>query len=69
MVDAMLGRLARWLRILGCDALFEAEILDAELVRLAAAEAAWGDPQVEVGPKLSLADAERVLTHFGSRAR
>ena len=37
--------------------------------RLAAAEAARGDPQVEAGPKLSLADAERILTHFGSRAR
>ncbi len=35
MLDAMLGRLARWLRILGCDALFEAEIPDAELVRRA----------------------------------
>jgi uncharacterized protein with PIN domain len=33
MVDAMLGRLARWLRILGCDAAFDAEISDSDLVR------------------------------------
>ena len=38
MVDAMLGRLARWLRILGCDARFEEEIPDAELVRRALEE-------------------------------
>jgi uncharacterized protein with PIN domain len=33
MVDAMLGGLARWLRILGFDAAFDAEISDEELVR------------------------------------
>ena len=38
MVDAMLGRLVRWLRILGCDAEFDAEIADAELVRRALEE-------------------------------
>ncbi len=38
MLDAMLGRLARWLRILGCDVVFEAEIPDAALVRRALEE-------------------------------
>ncbi len=38
MVDAMLGRLARWLRLMGCDAAFEAEIADADLVRRAIGE-------------------------------
>jgi uncharacterized protein with PIN domain len=33
IADAMLGRLARWLRTLGCDTEFEAEIRDAELAR------------------------------------
>lgn len=33
MVDAMLGGLARWLRILGFDAAFDAEISDEDLVR------------------------------------
>ena len=34
IVDANVGRLARWLRIMGYDALFVAGIDDAELVRL-----------------------------------
>lgn len=38
IVDAMLGRLARWLRVLGYDAAYEAEIEDAELVRRALRE-------------------------------
>jgi uncharacterized protein with PIN domain len=33
--DAMLGRLARWLRVLGYDTLYDAGIEDAELVRRA----------------------------------
>jgi uncharacterized protein with PIN domain len=33
--DAMLGRLARWLRVLGFDVAFEAEIEDADLVERA----------------------------------
>jgi uncharacterized protein with PIN domain len=33
--DAMLGRLARWLRIIGFDTAWEADIPDAELVRQA----------------------------------
>jgi uncharacterized protein with PIN domain len=36
--DAMLGRLARWLRILGYDTRFEPDLQDAELVRRAVAE-------------------------------
>lgn len=36
--DAMLGGLARWLRALGHDTLWEAEIADPELVRRALAE-------------------------------
>jgi uncharacterized protein with PIN domain len=32
-VDAMLGRLARWLRFVGCDATFDADVRDADLAR------------------------------------
>ncbi|MHC4769191.1 MAG: Mut7-C RNAse domain-containing protein [Planctomycetota bacterium] len=35
MADAMLGRLARWLRILGFDTAYEAHIDDGDLVRRA----------------------------------
>ncbi len=35
MADAMLGRLARWLRILGFDTAWEAHIADGDLVRRA----------------------------------
>lgn len=38
MVDAMLGGLARWLRVLGYDAAYEAGIPDGDLVRRAASE-------------------------------
>lgn len=37
--DAMLGRLARWLRILGFDCTYDADIEDEALVRLALEEA------------------------------
>jgi uncharacterized protein len=37
-VDAMLGRLARWLRVLGHDVLFDPTLDDATLVARAAAE-------------------------------
>jgi uncharacterized protein with PIN domain len=37
--DAMLGRLARWLRILGYDTVWEADVGDAALVRRALEEA------------------------------
>jgi uncharacterized protein with PIN domain len=36
--DAMLGRLARWLRTLGFDCAYESEIRDEDLVRRAVAE-------------------------------
>jgi uncharacterized protein with PIN domain len=35
LADAMLGRLARWLRTIGCDTAFEPHIADAELARRA----------------------------------
>ncbi|MDH4207259.1 MAG: Mut7-C RNAse domain-containing protein [Anaerolineae bacterium] len=38
LVDAMLGRLAKWLRLLGYDTLYEATADDHDLVRLARAE-------------------------------
>jgi uncharacterized protein len=38
LVDAMLGRLARWLRVLGFDTLHDPAMHDAALVRLAEAE-------------------------------
>jgi uncharacterized protein with PIN domain len=40
-VDAMLGRLARWLRLLGFDAVFEADVPDEQLVRRALDEERW----------------------------
>ena len=36
--DAMLGRLARWLRVLGFDTAYDSAIADPELVRMAAIE-------------------------------
>ena len=36
--DAMLGRLARWLRLLGFDCSFDPAITDEEIVRLAASD-------------------------------
>jgi uncharacterized protein with PIN domain len=38
IVDAMLGTLAKWLRILGYDTLFDSELDDHQVVRLARAE-------------------------------
>jgi uncharacterized protein len=35
IADAMLGRLARWLRVMGCDTEYYPEIADADLVELA----------------------------------
>jgi uncharacterized protein with PIN domain len=40
-VDAMLGRLARWLRLLGFDAIWEPHVPDAALVRRALEEERW----------------------------
>lgn len=39
LVDGMLGRLARWLRILGYDAVYHPNLHDKELARLARAQA------------------------------
>lgn len=41
IADAMLGRLARWLRILGCDVYYRKSIADAELLRTALEENRW----------------------------
>lgn len=38
VVDAMLGRLARWLRVLGWDAIYDPALSDRAQVELAAAE-------------------------------
>jgi uncharacterized protein with PIN domain len=38
LADAMLGRLARWLRVLGLDVAYDADISDDELVRRALTE-------------------------------
>lgn len=38
LLDGMLGRLARWLRLLGYDAAFEPDLKDIQLVRRARAE-------------------------------
>jgi uncharacterized protein with PIN domain len=38
IADAMLGRLARWLRLMGFDTLYFADISDRELLRLAKAQ-------------------------------
>jgi uncharacterized protein len=40
-VDAMLGRLARWLRLLGFDSVWEADVPDERLVRRALDEQRW----------------------------
>jgi uncharacterized protein with PIN domain len=41
LADAMLGRLARWLRLLGFDTAYEAELSDSDLVRRALEEERW----------------------------
>ena len=38
IVDSMLGRLARWLRLLGCDTLYYPRIEDRRLIRIASEE-------------------------------
>ncbi|RJQ23956.1 MAG: hypothetical protein C4560_00535 [Nitrospiraceae bacterium] len=38
IADSMLGRLARWLRLLGCDTLYWPDIEDRRLVRIAGEE-------------------------------
>lgn len=41
VADAMLGKLARWLRLLGFDTLYDARVSDRDLVRLALTEGRW----------------------------
>ena len=41
LCDAMLGSLARWLRLMGFDTAYEADAEDAALARRAAAEGRW----------------------------
>jgi hypothetical protein len=41
LADAMLGRLARWLRLLGFDTAYAGELPDGEVVRRALAEERW----------------------------
>lgn len=41
IVDAMLGRLARWLRILDLDVVYDADLEDADLVARALREDRW----------------------------
>jgi len=41
LVDGMLGRLAKWLRILGYDTAYDSRLDDNELVRRARAEGRW----------------------------
>ena len=38
VADSMLGSLARWLRMLGCDTVYKKDLEDGELARLASAE-------------------------------
>jgi uncharacterized protein with PIN domain len=63
--DAMLGRLARWLRILGYDTRYEAHVDDADLVRRALEEERViltrdrGLPEEFRVPALVLVEAER----------
>jgi uncharacterized protein with PIN domain len=76
--DAMLGRLARWLRLIGCDTLFDAAASDAQLVRSALQEGRvlltrdrrlpqqWSVPQVLVVRAERLpAQLREVVEHFG----
>lgn len=38
IADAMLGRLAKWMRVIGCDVAYYRKIEDAELIALAATD-------------------------------
>lgn len=76
--DAMLGRLARWLRALGFDTAYDASIADADLVRRAWEEGRWiltCDRRLQEEWRISgclllkgeepLARLAEVLSHFG----
>ncbi len=41
IVDCMLGKLARWLRILGFDTIFDCSLSDEELLNLARSQNRW----------------------------
>ena len=55
VADAMLGRLARWLRALGRDVVFDADLPDDALVRIARADR-----------RLLLTRDRRLCTEYGS---
>jgi uncharacterized protein with PIN domain len=82
MADAMLGRLARWLRILGFDTAWVAHIADGELVRRAVEErrviltrdrALPGEWRISdvvvVGPEEPIAQLHEVVARFGLAER
>jgi uncharacterized protein len=66
-LDAMLGRLARWLRVLGLDATWTADVADAALVRHALAEGRWlltrdrALPEEWRVPRIHLVESEQPL--------
>ena len=73
--DAMLGRLTRWLRLVGCDTTYEAHIADGELVRRAIADGRVvlsrdrGLAEEWRIPHLLLLDAEDPLAQLGQVVR
>ncbi len=65
VADAMLGRLARWLRALGYDTLYDPRLDDAALARRARAEGRWlltRDRQLAArrGVRAVLVDSDRL---------
>ncbi|HEY8495295.1 MAG TPA: Mut7-C RNAse domain-containing protein [Myxococcota bacterium] len=81
-VDAMLGRLARWLRLLGFDAWYEGGVADEQLVRRALDEqrwiltrdralpVEWRAPRVHlVAAETPFAQLQEVAAAFGLAAR
>jgi uncharacterized protein with PIN domain len=66
-LDAMLGRLARWLRVLGLDATWSADVADAALVRHALDEGRWlltrdrALPEEWRIPRIHLVESEQPL--------
>ncbi|MBI4540942.1 MAG: Mut7-C RNAse domain-containing protein [Gemmatimonadetes bacterium] len=76
--DAMLGRLARWLRAVGYDTAYDARIEDVELVRRAVEERRtiltrdrglpvewWVDDYLLVESETPLEQLAQVVRHFG----
>jgi uncharacterized protein with PIN domain len=62
--DVMLGSLARWLRLFGCDCLYLNDAEDEELAELARREGRWlltrDRALAAVGPRTQLVEAERL---------